>query len=221
MRDPGSSPDRRRLVATLETLAAGIPEVVLVSLVPDSTPAAVREQLRQAARLLENGGSPASGQASLFPQVKSTGGEKIPGSGRGTSDEPLVLYTDGASRGNPGKAGAGFVVLDGSGTERAAGGKFLGVCTNNVAEYRALLLGLAELLRLGARQVTLRLDSELIVKQLKGQYRVRHEQLLPLYHEVKKLLGGFTTVRVEHVRREYNTRADQLANQAIDGRLGG
>jgi ribonuclease HI len=128
----------------------------------------------------------------------------------------IVLYTDGASRGNPGLAGAGILVTAADGTELAARAVFLGECTNNAAEYQALLLGLEAALPLAPGKLTIRMDSELIVRQLNGQYRVKSPDLLPLYQRAVAFLRQFKVVQVEHVRREFNSRADRLANQAID-----
>jgi ribonuclease HI len=126
------------------------------------------------------------------------------------------LFTDGASRGNPGQAGAGAVLFDTAGQELAARSLYLGQCTNNVAEYRALLLGLTMALEQGCDQVEIRLDSELIVRQIQGRYQVKHEALKPLFQEVKKLLAQFRSWSVAHVPRAENKRADELANQGID-----
>ncbi len=126
------------------------------------------------------------------------------------------LFTDGASRGNPGEAGAGAVIVDEHGEERAACSAYLGVCTNNVAEYKALLLGLAEARRLGCTEIAIAMDSELIVRQLKGQYKVKHAALLPLYQQVRDHLSRFGHWSVAHIPRAENARADQLANRGID-----
>ena len=128
------------------------------------------------------------------------------------------LFTDGASRGNPGQAGAGAVLLNERGEELAACSAYLGICTNNVAEYRALLLGLAEARRLGCRELVIALDSELIVRQVQGQYKVKHEALVPLHAQVRERLGQFPRWTIAHVPRSENARADQLANQGIDAR---
>jgi ribonuclease HI len=128
----------------------------------------------------------------------------------------IVLYTDGASRGNPGLAGAGVLITAEDGTELASRAVFLGECTNNAAEYQALLLGLEAALALAPGKLIIRMDSELIVRQLNGQYRVKSPDLLPLYQRAVTGLRKFRVVQVEHVRREYNSRADRLANQAID-----
>ena len=128
------------------------------------------------------------------------------------------LFTDGASRGNPGQAGAGAVLLGENGEELAACSAYLGVCTNNVAEYRALLLGLTEARRLGCAELAISLDSELIVRQIQGRYKVKHEALLPLYTQVREQLARFDRWTIAHVPRSENARADQLANRGIDAR---
>ena len=130
----------------------------------------------------------------------------------------LVLYTDGASRGNPGPAGAGALIVDREGTTVAEKAVYLGEATNNQAEYRALLIGLQEAVELAPARLTVRMDAELIVKQLNGEYRVRNRDLLPLYGRVRDLVQRFTEIRFVHVPREENTHADRLANQAIDNR---
>jgi len=135
-------------------------------------------------------------------------------------EQSLRLYTDGASRGNPGEAGAGIVVLDDRGREMIAQGKYLGTCTNNVAEYQALLLGLTEASRIGDGTIDIFLDSQLIVRQIQGVYRVKSSDLQPLFAQVKELLSSFADFTVSHIPREQNKRADQLANQGIDNRFG-
>lgn len=129
-----------------------------------------------------------------------------------------VLRTDGGARGNPGPAGAGFV-LEGPGGERVcSGGRFLGEATNNVAEYEALLWGLETAIARAATPLTIYLDSELVVKQLNGAYRVKHPGLKPLHARAVALLRGLDSPRIEHVRRESNVEADALANAAMDAR---
>ncbi len=130
----------------------------------------------------------------------------------------LTLHADGGSRGNPGPAGAGAVLYDDQGREVAALARYLGSTTNNEAEYQALIMGLAEAQRLGAAQLTVKMDSELVVRQLSGQYRVKAPGLKPLYDQARRLLQGFGAVTILHVRRQFNQRADELANQAMDRR---
>ncbi|MEW6263449.1 MAG: ribonuclease HI family protein [Thermodesulfobacteriota bacterium] len=125
-----------------------------------------------------------------------------------------TLHTDGAARGNPGPAGAGAVLLDGQGRVLAELSRSLGVRTNNEAEYHGLLLGLAEVRRLGGRRLRLRLDSELVVRQLQGRYRVKHPHLIPLYRQAMVLLRELEVYDIMHVRRELNAEADALASKA-------
>jgi ribonuclease HI len=128
-----------------------------------------------------------------------------------------VLRSDGGARGNPGPAGAGFVIeVDGEVVCR--GGRYLGECTNNVAEYEALIWGLENVVALGYREVSAFADSELLVKQINGQYRVKNHGLKPLFMRALALLRGFDGFEVAHVRREQNKLADQLANEAMDQR---
>lgn len=128
----------------------------------------------------------------------------------------LHLYTDGACRGNPGHGGAGFVLTDGYGNIVEKGSKYLGICTNNVAEYRALILGLGAAVRHPCSKLLIRLDSELLVKQIKGTYRVKNPKLKLLMEEVRNLFSRIKSYTVEHVPRLQNTLADELANEAID-----
>ncbi len=127
-----------------------------------------------------------------------------------------ILYSDGGSRGNPGIAGAGFVIVDEKGVVLANGKKFLGIATNNVAEYSALILGLEQAQKMEIKILRCRLDSELIVRQLNGQYRVKHPDMKPLFGKVQNLVGVFEKVSFEHIPREQNKFADKLANQAMD-----
>lgn len=130
--------------------------------------------------------------------------------------EQINLYTDGGSRGNPGPAAAAFILKDQNGTQILARGLFLGKTTNNVAEYTAVKEGLAAAVQLGVRRVCLFSDSELLVRQLQGRYKVKSDNILPLYSDCMTLLGSFASWNVEHVRREQNVQADKLANQAMD-----
>jgi len=131
----------------------------------------------------------------------------------------LQLFSDGASRGNPGEAGVGIAILDEKGNELVGTGQYLGQCTNNEAEYRALLFGLAKCGEFGRGAIKVHLDSELIVKQIRGEYRVKHPNLKPLFQESIEKLSEFASFSITHVRREKNIRADELANQAIDNHL--
>ena len=128
------------------------------------------------------------------------------------------LYCDGASRGNPGLAGAGVVLIDPSGEVREQLREFLGQVTNNVAEYRGLLLGLKRARDLGVKKIRVFSDSELLVRQINGSYRVKQPHLLVLWQEAQRELQQFTAFEVTHVPRELNREADRLANEAIDQR---
>jgi len=126
------------------------------------------------------------------------------------------LHCDGASRGNPGPAGAGMVLFDPQGRLQVQKGRYLGTTTNNVAEYQALLLGLEEAHRLGVQQLQVFADSELMVKQITGHYRVKSPHLLPLWRAALQALKNFESFAIAHVPREENHLADQAANRAID-----
>ena len=129
------------------------------------------------------------------------------------------LYTDGAARGNPGPAGAGAVIVSPDGHIVAKIGKFLGESTNNVAEYMGLILGLKRAKAMGIKELEVLADSELMVKQLAGDYAVKADHLKPLHDEAKALLRGFSWVEVRHIPREENAQADAMSNRAIDERL--
>ena len=128
----------------------------------------------------------------------------------------LFVHTDGASRGNPGEAGVGIVFCKPDGEVVHEVADYLGVETNNVAEYKAMLRALDEVVKLNATKIKFFSDSELMVKQINGQYKVKHPNLQPLYQEVKNKLARLEAYTVEHVRREKNHNADRLANQGID-----
>ncbi len=136
----------------------------------------------------------------------------------GTSkNSKVIIFADGGSRGNPGPAGAGAVLIS-SGQTIARLSKFLGVATNNIAEYNALILGLEKAQKLGFKQAEVRMDSELVVRQMNGQYRVKNSGLLPLFHKASQLVSAFSSFCIVHVRREFNSEADGLANEAMDCR---
>jgi len=127
-----------------------------------------------------------------------------------------TLFADGGSRGNPGPAASGAVLLADDGTALRELREFLGVTTNNVAEWTALLIGLRAALELGIEELDVCLDSELVVRQLSGAYRVKHPNLIPIYGKVRTLIRQFKRVDVKHVRRAENVAADALVNQALD-----
>jgi ribonuclease HI len=126
------------------------------------------------------------------------------------------MFADGGSRGNPGPAASGAVLFDEAGAVLREVGTFLGVATNNVAEWTGLLTGLEAALELGVDDLAVRLDSELVVKQISGAYRVKYEGLIPLHAKAKVLLRRFAHVDVKHVPRKQNAAADALVNQVLD-----
>lgn len=131
---------------------------------------------------------------------------------------PLWVYADGACRGNPGPSGAGWVFCLEEGVALGQGCLYLGHRTNNEAEYLAAALALTAAFGLGVRDVVLRADSELLVRQVLGIYQVKHPRIKPLYAELKAIIGRFDRFRAEHVLRGRNSLADAMANRAVDGR---
>ena len=133
-----------------------------------------------------------------------------------TQPETWVIYTDGASRGNPGPASIGGVVIDPTGKVLHEVSEAIGITTNNVAEYRALVSTLESALALGAKRLEVRMDSELIVRQAIGRYRVKNPALIALHNRVLALRSQFDEVVFRHEPRAQNKHADSLANQALD-----
>jgi len=129
----------------------------------------------------------------------------------------IILHVDGGSRGNPGPAGCGVVLLDESGGVIAERSQFIGRATSNEAEYRALILGIETAREYGASAVIIRADSQLLVRQINGRYKVKSSRLKPLFQTVQSALSTFDLWHAEHVPRELNRRADALANEAMDG----
>ncbi len=129
-----------------------------------------------------------------------------------------VLYVDGGARGNPGPAGVGAVLEDDAGNELARANAYIGEATNNVAEYRALLLGLERARELGVRDLEIVNDSQLVARQLTGEYRVKNEDLKLLHDQARRALREFEHWSVRSVPREKNEVADALVNEAIDAR---
>jgi ribonuclease HI len=134
-------------------------------------------------------------------------------------DETLTLQFDGGSRGNPGPAGIGVVVTAADGTPLVTLGRYIGRATNNVAEYRALIIAMEEARKLGAKRIVIRGDSELIIKQMRGEYRVKNPDMKALYEEAQSLITEFEHAKIEHNLRDKNELADQLANLAMDRRV--
>ena len=130
--------------------------------------------------------------------------------------EFYFLYTDGAARGNPGPSGAGWVLYNGQEDEVLSGHQFLGHRTNNQAEYEAVIYGLEAIADCEIENIVIRADSQLMVRQLLGEYRVKNVDLKPLHAKALQLLSTFAQVKIEHIRREYNVPADRQANLALD-----
>jgi ribonuclease HI len=133
--------------------------------------------------------------------------------------DTYLLYSDGASRGNPGQAAIGAALYRVEGEKLTLVdhvSEYIGETTNNVAEYRAVIAGLEMARRQAAERLVVRADSQLLIRQLQGSYKVRHPVLAPLYARARQLLEGFPQHRLEHVPREENVVADALANAALD-----
>jgi ribonuclease HI len=127
----------------------------------------------------------------------------------------LLINTDGLSKNNPGPAAIGAILKDTRGKAVATISQALGIASNNEAEYRAIIAALEKALKLGAKQIELRSDSELVVNQLNGRYKIKSTVLRPLYLQTAQLLGQFEKVAILYVPREQNTEADRLANEAL------
>jgi len=144
----------------------------------------------------------------------------LPGYGKAGLDsmagKSYKLFSDGACRGNPGVGGAGAVITDAGESVVWEGKEYLGHCTNNIAEYKALILGLKGALSHDYKNLEVYLDSELLTKQINGSYRVKNENLQVLMKDVRSLLASLESVQVKHVLRSHNSHADRLANMAID-----
>jgi len=134
----------------------------------------------------------------------------------GTPVEDLIVHADGAARGNPGPAAAAAVAFDAAGRRLASVSAAIGTATNNVAEYQACILALRLAERLGGKRLTVRMDSELVVRQLRGEYRIRNEALRVLADEVLGAARRFDGIEWEHVPRSGNADADRLANETLD-----
>jgi ribonuclease HI len=144
---------------------------------------------------------------------------RTPNSPLRTKHEKLIIHTDGASRGNPGKAGIGAVIADKDGQTVEEISEYIGEATNNVAEYKALITAVRRALELGAKDVLFKLDSELIVKQVHGKYKVKTPHILTLYMELQGMLTKLQKWEMTHIPRAENSHADALANMGIDSTL--
>lgn len=128
----------------------------------------------------------------------------------------LIIHTDGGARGNPGPAGIGAIIKDEQGRVMAEVSQYIGETTNNQAEYKAVIAAMNKAKELGAEEIDFYLDSELVVKQLKGEYKVKNKDLQPLFVKIYNSSLDFKKVTYSHVRREMNKEADKLANLAMD-----
>lgn len=133
--------------------------------------------------------------------------------------EEVKLFADGGSRGNPGPSASGFVLMDMEDNLLLDKGVYLGVTTNNQAEYTALKLGLEEAHKMGAREVEVYMDSLLVVNQMKGIFKVKNRDLWPIHNAIQQLVKGFKKVSFDHVPREFNKLADAAVNRALDDHL--
>lgn len=146
----------------------------------------------------------------------SQGGSVAKNVGIKTTNFELIIYTDGGSRGNPGPSAAGFVIQDSQERTVLEGGNYLGLTTNNQAEYQAVKLALEKAIELGAKNVSFRLDSLLVVNQLNGVYQIKNRDLWPIHASIKSLTKHFDKVTFTHVRREFNREADAIVNHLLD-----
>lgn len=134
----------------------------------------------------------------------------------GNGNKEVKLYTDGGSRGNPGPSALGFVVVGMDGTPLAEGGRYLGITTNNQAEYQAVKSGLEEAQKLGARTVWVYMDSLLVVNQMKGIFKIKNRDLWPIHEAIRELVKNFDSVSFTHIPRELNRAADAMVNKTLD-----
>lgn len=133
-----------------------------------------------------------------------------------TSYPEIHIFTDGGSRGNPGRSASGYVIMTTDDTVLESGGEYLGITTNNQAEYRAVRLALEQARKFNPLAIRFYIDSELVVKQLNGQYKIKNADLWPIYEGIKKVMTEFPSVTFTHVRRELNTLADKEVNRILD-----
>jgi len=155
-----------------------------------------------------------------FPKKKTAGSEDLFASSSESSADSIVAYIDGGSRGNPGPAGYGVAINDAAGHRIAELSDYLGVQTNNFAEYSALLAVLEYAVKHGHKALKVVSDSELLVKQMRGEYKVRNETLQQMAHEARGLIRRLESFQIRHVLREQNREADGLANRAMDAGTG-
>lgn len=130
--------------------------------------------------------------------------------------DAYVVYTDGGSRGNPGPSSAGYVIMNRENEVVDQGGIYLGITTNNQAEYHGVMIGLEKALALGARKVDIRVDSLLVVNQMNGVYKIKNRELWPIHKKIQKLIKKFDKVIFSHIKREFNQVADSMVNKVLD-----
>lgn len=133
-----------------------------------------------------------------------------------SSDDAIVIYSDGGSRGNPGPSAAGYVILNSRQEVIAEGGEYLGITTNNQAEYQGVRLGLEKAIELKYKKVDFKLDSMLVVNQMKGFYKIKNRELWPIHERIRSLMEGFDRVTFTHVNRQFNQLADGMVNKTLD-----
>jgi ribonuclease HI len=148
--------------------------------------------------------SPSSTQLTLHDGEKVTDGSRV------------IIYSDGGSRGNPGPSASGFVVMSEDEQVIHEGGVYLGITTNNQAEYHGVQLGLEKALELGAKRVDFRIDSMLVVNQMNGIYSIKNRELWPINERIRELVSRFDKVTFTHVKREYNRLADGMVNKILN-----
>lgn len=145
------------------------------------------------------------------PKTVALGAEKY---------ESLKMFSDGGSRGNPGPSASGYVLMTEADKVVKEVGVYLGVTTNNQAEYKSLQFGLEDALSLGARKISVFMDSQLVINQMNGSYKIKNRDLLPIYRNIKDLETKFEEISYTHVPREFNKLADSEVNKALDAELG-
>lgn len=133
-----------------------------------------------------------------------------------TSNDKITVYSDGGSRGNPGPSASGYVIVRGRDEVIAQGGEYLGITTNNQAEYHGVRIGLEKALELGLKQVDFKIDSMLVVNQMNGIYKIKNRELWPINERIRELVGKFEKVTFSHVKREFNQLADGMVNRTLD-----
>ena len=133
-----------------------------------------------------------------------------------TKYDNLTIFTDGGSRGNPGRSASGYVLLGSDKEIIESGGEYLGITTNNQAEYQAVKLALERATRYQPKRIEFFIDSELVVKQMNGQYKIKNRYLWPIHNDIKRLMADFESVSFSHVRREQNKLADAEVNRILD-----